>query len=139
MKKKKHLKGPPSPVDPILYNKVKDEVYRKFKTHSAYRSGAVVKEYKKRFAEKYGSKKSPYTGKKTQKKGLKRWFEEEWVNQRGEVGYKHKSDIYRPSKRITKRTPLTHKELTESEIKRARREKYTKKRVRRFRHKKKID
>ena len=136
MNKKNHTKGPPSPVDPILYKKVKDKVYRKIKKHSAYRSGIVVKEYKKRFAKKYGPKKSPYTGKKTQKKGLKRWFKEEWVNQRGEVGYKYKSDIYRPSKRITKRTPLTHKELTQHEIKLARKEKYTKKRVRRFRHKK---
>jgi hypothetical protein len=132
--KKKKAKN--SPVDPILYKKVKDEIYRKIKKHSAYRSGIVVKEYKKRFAKKYGPKKSPYTGKKTQKKGLKRWFKEEWVNQRGEVGYKYKSDIYRPSKRITKRTPLTHKELTQHEIKLARKEKYTKKRVRRFRHKK---
>lgn len=136
MKKKKATN---SPVDLILYKKVKDEIYRKIKKHSAYRSGIVVKEYKKRFAKRYGSNKSPYTGKKTQKKGLKRWFKEEWVNQRGDVGYKYKSDIYRPSKRITKRTPLTHKELTESEIKLARIEKYTKKRVRRFRHKKKID
>jgi hypothetical protein len=126
-----------NPVDPILYKNVKDTVYTKYTKHSAYRSGRVVQQYKKRFAEKYGPKKAPYTGKKTHKKGLKRWFKEEWVNQRGEVGYKHKSDIYRPSKRITKRTPLTHKELAPEEIKRARSEKYRKERVRRFR--KKID
>ena len=130
MKKKKETN---SPVDLILYKKVKDKVYRKIKKHSAYRSGIVVKEYKKRFAKRYGSNKSPYTGKKTQKKGLKRWFKEQWVNQRGEVGSKYKSDIYRPSERLTKRTPLTHKELTESEIKLARRKKYTKKRMHRFR------
>ena len=58
-----------------------------------------------------------HIGKKTKKRGLKRWFDEEWVNQRGEVGYKFKNDIYRPSKRITKKTPTTHKELTKNQIK----------------------
>ena len=122
-----------NPVDPILYDTVKKEVYRKIKKHSAYRSGIIVQQYKKRFSEKYGPKKKPYSGKKTQKKGLKRWFKEKWVNQRGEVGYRYKSDIYRPSIRITKKTPLTHNELTPQEIKRGRSEKYRKKRVNKFR------
>ena len=85
--------------------------------------------------KKYGKKKQPYTGKKTKKRGLKRWFKEKWVNQRGEIGYKYKSDIYRPSRRITKKTPTTHKELTGRQIKRARKEKYTKGRVKRFKRK----
>ena len=47
-----------------------------------------------------------------------------WVNQRGEVGYKYKNDIYRPSKLgITKRTPVTHKELTKNQIKKAKKKK----------------
>ena len=125
-----------SPTDPILYKKVKDEIYKKITKHSAYRSGIVVQTYKKRFIDKHGPNKSPYTGKKTHKKGLKRWFKEKWVNQRGEVRYKHKSDIYRPSKRITRRTPLTHDALSPHELKRARSEKYRKKRVNRFRNKK---
>ena len=29
----------------------------------------------------------------------------------GEIGYKYKSDIYRPSKKITKKAPLTHGKL----------------------------
>ena len=58
------------------------------------------------------SRKEPYKGKKTQKKGLSRWFKEKWVNQRGEVGYKYKNDIYRPEKKITRKTPKTHGELT---------------------------
>ena len=121
------------PVDKILYNNIKAQVYKKIPKHSAYRSGIIVQKYKAAFAKKYG-KKSPYTGKrKTKKHGLKRWFAEKWVNQRGEVGYTHKSDIYRPSKRITKRTPLTHSELTKKEIKRARRIKATKGRIKRFR------
>lgn len=70
---------------------------------------------------------------KTFKTGLARWFREEWVNQRGEVGYTHKSDIYRPSKRITNKTPITHGELKVSEISRARREKSRTGHVNRFR------
>ena len=120
------------PTDNTLYEKVKKEVYKDIPKHSAYRSGIVVKKYKKRFTEKYGKKKKPYTGKKTQKKGLKRWFAEDWRNQRGEVGYKYKNDIYRPKKRITEETPDTHDELTEKEIKKARRTKYKKGRVNRF-------
>ena len=41
------------------------------------------------------------------------------------------------SKRITKKTPITHKELSKKEIKRARRIKKTKGRVKRFRKTKK--
>ena len=67
---------------------------------------------------------------------MKRWFAEKWVNQRGKVGYKYKNDIYRPSKRITKGTPLTHKELSKKEIKRARTMKYKRGRVKKFRTKK---
>ena len=120
-----------TPTDQSLYNKIKKEIYKKYPKHSAYRSGILVQTYKKRFSKKHG-KKSPYLGTKTRKKGLARWFDEKWVNQRGDVGYKYKNDIYRPSKRITKNTPTTHKELSDKQIKRARRVKYTKGRVNRF-------
>lgn len=123
----------PRPKDMVLYNKVKDDVYAKYPRHSAYRSGILVQEYKEQYAKKYGTRKSPYSGKKTQKKGLSRWFKEKWVNQRGEVGYKYKSDVYRPSKRITSKTPITHGELTDAEIKKARQTKYSKGRISRFR------
>jgi len=120
------------PRDQKLYNKTKKYIYKKHPKHSAYRSGLLVKEYKKRFSKKYGKKRDPYKGKKTEKKGLSRWFKEKWVNQRGEIGYKYKSDVYRPSKRITKKTPKTHGELTKKQIKRARSKKYKKGRVDRF-------
>ena len=121
------------PVDIKLYNKTKKYIYKKYPQHSAYRSGNLVKTYKKAFTKKYGSRKQPYIGKKHTKKGLKRWFDEKWVNQRKELGYKYKNDIYRPSKRITKKTPKTHKELKKKEIIRARREKYRTGRVKKFR------
>ena len=124
----------PKPKDMKLYEIAKNKIYKKHTKHSAYRSGLLVQEYKKLFKKKHGSK-NPYIGKKTKKKGLRRWFDENWVNQRGEVGYKYKNDIYRPSKRITKKTPITHGELTNKEIKRARKIKYTRGRVKRFRRK----
>tara|TARA_B100001057_G_scaffold420752_1_gene441279 strand:- start:1126 stop:1500 length:375 start_codon:yes stop_codon:yes gene_type:complete len=119
------------PVDKQMYEKIKKSVYKKIPKHSAYRSGIVVQKYKKQFKTKYGNK-QPYKGRKTKKRGLKRWFLEDWRNQRGEIGYKRKSDIYRPSKRITKKTPITLKELSKKQIKRARREKTRKGRVKRF-------
>lgn len=126
-----------TPSDLSLYNKTKKYIYKKNPKHSAYRSGMLVKTYKKRFAKKHGTRKKPYLGKQSRtRKGLKRWFAEEWVNQRGEVGYKNKNDIYRPTNRITKKTPITHKELTKKEIKTARTKKYRKGRVKRFRKKK---
>lgn len=124
------------PTDLKLYNKTKKNIYKKYPKHSAYRSGILVQTYKKSFKDKYGNK-SPYIGNKTSKVGLARWFKEKWVNQRGEVGYKFKNDIYRPSKRITKKTPKTHKEISDKQLKRARTEKYRKGRV--FRFYKKID
>ena len=120
------------PVDQKLYQKTKNKVYKDIPKHSAYRSGILVQKYKQSFAKKYGKKKSPYKGNKTQKKGLSRWFSEEWRNQRGEVGYKYKNDVYRPTKKITKKTPKTYKELKNKQIKKARTEKYRKGRVNRF-------
>lgn len=120
------------PSDERLYKKTKKHIYKKYKKHSAYRSGLLVQEYKKRFKKKHGTRKKPYLGKRQESKGLKRWFREKWVNQRGKIGYKYKNDIYRPSKRITKKTPLTHKELTKKRIKKARNTKYRKGRVYRF-------
>jgi hypothetical protein len=122
----------PEPVDVKLYDMIKKRIYKEQPKHSAYRSGKVVKEYKKKFTKKYGKRKSPYKGRKTKKRGLTRWFDEKWTNQRGEIGYKNKNDIYRPTHRITKKTPVTHGELSGKQITRARSEKYRKGRVVRF-------
>lgn len=107
------------PTDEKLYEKVKKEVYKEIKQHSAYRSGILVKRYVKEFEEKYKNKEA-YIGKKPDKKvGLQRWFLEEWKNQRNEVGYKKEGDYYRPTKRITNKTPRLHKELSKEEKKKA--------------------
>ena len=128
-------KGHNEPKDETLYSKIKSKVYREIPKHSAYRSGILVQRYKEAYKDRHGSNSSPYTGKKkgSREKGLRRWFAEKWLNQRMEVGYKYKSDIYRPTRRRTKGTPITHGELSKREISRARRVKRTKGRVRRFR------
>jgi hypothetical protein len=120
-KEKTQVKKNPSILNSKLYLKAKQK-YQNVK-HSAYKSGLIVQEYK-RLGGRYS--------KPSNKHGLTRWFKEKWRNQRGEVGYKHKSDIYRPTKRVSRKTPMTHHELTKKEINRARREKVKKGRVKRF-------
>jgi hypothetical protein len=113
---------PPHPTDRALYQQVKARIYNQNPTHSAYRSGMMVKAYKKDFGKKYGSSRSPYIGQRREG-SLSRWFKEKWVNQRGEVGYRYKSDVYRPSVRVNRRTPKTYRELSRSALQRARRQK----------------
>lgn len=127
----------PTPSDSKLYERVKKKVYEEIPKHSAYRSGILVKRYKQEFSKKYGNSKSPYKGEKPRLNrkeltGLTRWFKEKWVNQRGEIGYSKKGDIYRPSRRVTKNTPVTWKELSKKEVADAQKEKKKTGRVTRF-------
>jgi hypothetical protein len=122
------------PRDPKLYERVKHKLYKKHPTHSAYRSGLLVQAYKKEYRKKYRSSRA-YSGKKNKRSGLSRWYAEKWRNQRGGIGYQYKSDVYRPTQRITSRTPVTFSELSPQEINRARRIKRSGKRVSRFRKK----
>ena len=120
------------PREKGLYERTKKYIYSKYPKHSAYRSGLLVQEYKRRFSHKYGNTKNAYIGTKTKKVGLDRWFSEKWVNSRGEVGYRYKNDVYRPTIRITKKTPLTYEDLSLKQIQKARQTKYRKGRVSRF-------
>jgi len=109
------------------------EVYKLYKKPSAYRSGALVKKYKLDFSKKYGARKKPYrSSKKPIRTGLARWYKEEWRNQRGKVGYSKRGDVYRPTKRITKKTPKTFSELSKSDVKKAMAEKKRRGRVKKF-------
>ena len=110
-----------TPSDQTLYKEIKERVWKMYKKPSAYRSGMLVKLYKEAGGKFEGSSKK-----------LKRWFDERWTNQRGEVGYKFKSDVYRPTVRVTKDTPTTFSELTKKEIALARAEKLKAGRVKRF-------
>lgn len=118
------------PKNLILYNKVKKEISEKYK-HSAYRSGLIVKKYKEEYLKKY-KKDDAYIGEKPKLSNLQRWFLEEWRNQRGEIGYKYNNDIYRPTIRINKDTPITFNELMKNQIIKAQKEKATTGRVKRF-------
>lgn len=83
--------------NPELYAKARklaDEVYDK---PSAYKSGYIVKKYKE-LGGTYSDDK--------QTKPLKRWFEEEWTD----IGGKE-YPVYRPTKRVSKETPLTVDEI----------------------------
>jgi hypothetical protein len=119
------------PKDLKLYEKIKKQIYAKNPIHSAYRSGLVVSTYKKVYLKKYNSNDS-YYGVKEKKKGLSRWYSEKWRNDKGGIGYTSKSSVYRPTKRITKDTPVTFNELTKKELKKAKREKAKKGRVKKF-------
>ena len=92
------------PLDKELYQKVKkiaDDLYDK---PSAYKSGFIVKTYKQ-----FGGE---YSGKKT-KQGLTRWYDEMWSDV-GNKPYK----VYRPSKRVSKNTPLLPSEIDPTNLKR---------------------
>ena len=112
------------PSNQKLYQKVKDEIYKQYPVHSAYRSSLLVSAYKKAGGT--------YKGKKNDNTGLARWHSEKWTNQRGESGYKYANDVYRPTIRINKNTPTTFKELTKEQIERAKKEKKDKGRVNKF-------
>lgn len=103
------------PKNLVLYEKVKRAVYKMYPEHSAYRSGRLVKQYKQLGGT--------YTG-GTRKGPLARWFKEDWKSNTGHYGYTSKSSVYRPTKRISKKTPRTFSELTRKEIARAKRQKY---------------
>lgn len=128
-----------TPIDKELYKYVKKLADKKFKSKSGiYKSSWIVKEYKKR-----GGK---YKGKKSDKKGLLRWYKEKWVDlnrpikdKNGKIiGYekcgrskvknsKEKYPLCRPTYKITKSTPKTYSEISKKSILKAKKEKSKKK------------
>ena len=81
-----------------LYNQAKEIADEKYKKPSAYKSGFIVKKYK----ELGGT----YSGDKPKKTGIARWFKEDWKDI-ADLDY----PVYRPTKRVTKKTPLTPNEI----------------------------
>jgi hypothetical protein len=92
------------PTNKKLYEKVKKMADEKYKKNSAYKSGYIVKTYKE-----MGGK---YKGEKKEKEGLDRWFAENWTDI-GDGDY----PVYRPTKKVTKDTPLTPDEIKPSNLK----------------------
>lgn len=109
----------PKPTNPSLYSKAKqiaDETYTK---PSAYKSGFIQQQYKK-MGGKYKDDGKP--------KGLTNWFREKWMDVAthrmpdGTVmsGATHGSSsypVYRPTKRVNKKTPLLVSEISPSNLK----------------------
>ena len=118
------------PKDQKMYNRIKASVYKANPKHSAYRSGQIVKKYKEAYKKKYGNA-TAYTGTKT-KDGLKRWFSEDWRTEKGKKTYKEGGTIFRPTKRISKKTPATMSELTKKQKASAIKEKKQKGRVKKY-------
>ena len=112
------------PLDMKLYNDIKNKVWKMYDKPSAYRSGMLVKLYR----ESGGR----YSGDKDKDEGFSLWFASKWLNQRGEVGYKYKSDVYRPTVKVSSKTPTTVQELPPKELEKARRDKYIHKKVKKF-------
>merc|ERR1712070_285138 len=108
-----------------LYKKVTEEIKNKYPKHSAYRSGLIVKTYK-RLGGQYSGDKN--TGK------LRRWFKEHWTNEAGNIGYEYDqgNTLYRPNIRVSEQTPTTWQELTQEEIQKAKEQKQKKGRVKKM-------
>ena len=88
--------------NPSLYEKAKQTADKVYKKSSAYKSGFIVKEYK-RLGGTYSDD--------NKTKNLKRWYEEAWIS----VGGKYPT--YRPTKRINNMTPLTVNEISKTNLK----------------------
>lgn len=109
----------PVPANPKLYATVKKEAKERFASWpSAYGSGWLVREYKRRGGT--------YTTTKKPKEGLDRWFKENWVDvcqlpKKIPCGRDATDDrkfpYCRPLIRVNKRTPTPVKELSKQELK----------------------
>ena len=93
----------PTPVNPNLYEQAKAIADKVYKKASAYKSGYIVQKYKE-MGGKFKDDGKP--------KNLARWFKEKW----GDVGNKD-YPVYRPTKRINEKTPLTASEIDKKQLK----------------------
>lgn len=89
-------------LNQTLYDIVKEEADKKYKKPSAYKSGYIVKRYKE-LGGRYADDDEP--------KNLARWFKEDWKDI-GNASY----PVYRPTKRISKATPLTASEISKDQL-----------------------
>jgi hypothetical protein len=112
----------PTPKNQKLYNQVKHLADKLYSKSSAYKSGYIVKKYKELGGEYLDD---------NQPKNLKRWFKEDWED----IGHKEYLQgrfesklgikdakfplypVYRPTKRVNKKTPLTIQEIKPSNLK----------------------
>ena len=109
----------PTPSDPEIYKQITETVKaRVARWPNAYASGMVVHLYKT-YMKKIG--KEPYIDQKPDpKKGLARWYNEDWIDiKTGKpCGSVKTADYYptcRPAKRVTSKSPVAATELTISQ------------------------
>jgi hypothetical protein len=105
------------PSNPTLYQRAKNIVYKQYEKPSAYRSGALVKKYKELGGTYHNV---PIKSKRVSKKDerpLKRWFEEKWkdVSPKKYANVQH-YPLYRPTRRVSSKTPTTRQEISSREI-----------------------
>jgi hypothetical protein len=96
----------PTPINNDLYKKARKMADKIYNRPSAYKSGYIVKKYKE-----LGGR---YTGNRNQS-SLKRWFDEQWrdINPfKTETSY----PVYRPTKRVSPKTPLTFNEIDYNDL-----------------------
>lgn len=91
-------------LDQALYNRIKREADKIYEKPSAYKSGWIVKTYKSRGGA-YEDDNKP--------KKLERWFKEDWKS----IGRQGEYPTYRPTKRVSKETPLTADEIDPKQAK----------------------
>ena len=114
-------------LDKDIYERAKKKVYKEHKKHSAYRSMALVKEYKS-----MGGR----INEKGKKGGTDKWNKEKWKNLTGvalgkmsiseapKCGNKYKGQgslpsICRPTKKIDSKTPVLAQSYSKSQLKKA--------------------
>jgi hypothetical protein len=100
----------PVPTNQKLYDEVKDFIMSRYKKNSAFASGAIVKEYKRR-GGKYKN-----DGKE---KNLERWFDENWINVNPLIGITDDDayPVFRPTKKVNERKPTLVQEIPSKRMK----------------------
>lgn len=106
------------PKDSKLYDSIKEEAKKRFKRYpSLYASAWIVKTYKEKGGEYYGTK---------SQEGVSQWFKEKWVmvipfvksGRVVECGESVKdTKACRPLRRINRNTPITLPELLDKHTK----------------------
>ena len=120
---------PDNVVNKALYQRIKDEIHARLAREggrwSARASQELVNKYKQRGGTYTGSKPRGSVNPRGEG-GLIQWQKEQWKDQHGRpCGSGKKGEVVkcRPSKRVNKSTPVTWKEMTPSQIKKAEKEK----------------
>lgn len=101
----------PRPLDEKLYARAKKMANKIYDRPSAYKSGYIVKTYKKMG----GTYADNNRGGKSKKSSLSRWFREKWTDVNPNKT-NNSYPVYRPTVRISENTPLTADEINEKDL-----------------------